>query len=101
MGILCLTGGIIRTIVSIIIVTRSIVPRSVFTKSSSIKLYKEDKGLLFNSDPWPPAEQKLEMPCDIRVLTMQAKACEDQSDSNSFSQCWCVLFTKLTKKLSS
>ena len=64
MGILCLTGGIIRTIVSIIIVTRSIVPRSVFTKSSSIKLYKEDKGLLFNSDPWPPAEQKLEMPCD-------------------------------------
>ena len=42
-----------------------IVPRSVFTKSSSIKLYKEDKRLLFNSDPWPPAEQKLEMPCDI------------------------------------
>ena len=33
----------------------------------------------------------------LRVLTMQAKACEDQSDSNSFSQCWCVLFTKLTK----
>ena len=65
MGILCLTGGIIRTIVSIIIITRSIVPRSVFTKSSSIKLYKEDKRLLFNSDPWPPAEQKLKMPCDI------------------------------------
>ena len=77
MGILCLTGGIIRiiniiisittiirTIVSIITDTRSIVPRSVFTKSSSIKLYKEDEGLLFNSDPWPPAEQKLEMPCD-------------------------------------
>ena len=42
-----------------------IVPRSVFTKSSSIKLYKEDKRLLFNFDPWPPAEQKLEMPCDI------------------------------------
>ena len=42
-----------------------IVPRSVFTKSSSIKLHKEDKRLLFNSDPWPPAEQKLEMPCDI------------------------------------
>ena len=57
--------GIIRTIVSIIIITRSIVPRSVFTKSSSIKLYKEDKRLLVNSDPWPPAEQKLEMPCDI------------------------------------
>ena len=69
-GILCLTGGIIRTIVSIIIVTRSIVPRSVFTKSSSIKLYKEDKGLLFNSDPWPPAEQKLEMPCDNNQLQL-------------------------------
>ena len=41
-----------------------IVPRSVFTKCSSIKLYKEDKRLLVNSDPWPPAEQKLEMPCD-------------------------------------
>ena len=71
MGILCLTGviiGIIRTIVSIIIITRSIVPRSVFTKSSSIKLYKEDKRLLFNSDPWPPAEQKLEMPCDINNI---------------------------------
>ena len=68
MGNPCLTGGIIgiiRTIVSIIIITRSIVPRSVFTKSSSIKLYKEDKRLLFNSDPWPPAEQKLEMSCDI------------------------------------
>ena len=26
---------------------------------------KEEKRLLFNSDPWPPAEQKLEMPCDI------------------------------------
>ena len=45
-----------------------IVPRSVFTKSSSIKLYKEDKRLLFNSDPWPPAEQKLEMPCDNNNL---------------------------------
>ena len=41
------------------------VPRSVFTKCSSIKLYKEDKRLLVNSDPWPPAEKKLEMPCDI------------------------------------
>ena len=67
MGILCLTGGIIKTIVSIIIITRSIVPRSVFTKSSSIKLYKEDKRLLFNSDPWPPAEQKLDMPCDTKI----------------------------------
>ena len=25
---------------------------------------EEDKSLLFDSDPWPPAEQKLEMPCD-------------------------------------
>ena len=67
MGILCLTGGIIiKTIVSIIIITRSIVPRSVFTKSSSIKLYKEDKRLLFNSDPWPSAEQKVEMPGDTK-----------------------------------
>ena len=79
MGILCLTGGIIiigiiRTIVSIIIITRSIVPRSVFTKSSSIKLYKEDKRLLFNSDPWPPAEQKLEMPCDNNLAPTSLRA---------------------------
>ena len=45
-----------------------IVPRSVFIKSSSIKLYKEDKRLLFNSDPWPPAEQKLEMPLDRNLI---------------------------------
>ena len=70
MGILYLTGGIIiiRTIVSIIITKRSIVPRSVFTKSSSIKLYKEDKRLLDNSNPWPPAEQNLEMPCDTNAV---------------------------------
>ena len=61
LGVLLLLG----LLLVIIIITRSIVPRSVFTKSSSIKLYKEDKRLLFNSDPWPPAEQKLEMPCDI------------------------------------
>ena len=67
MGILCLTGGIIRTIVIIIIITRSIVLGSVFTKSSSIKLYKENKRLLVNSDNWPPAEQKLEMPCDTNM----------------------------------
>ena len=48
-----------------------IVPRSVFTKSSSIKLYKEDKRLLFNSDPWPPAEQKLEMPCDTYDIRLE------------------------------
>ena len=53
--------GVLLLLVLIIVL---IVPRSVFTKSSSIKLYKEDKRLLFNSDPWPPAEQKLEMPCD-------------------------------------
>ena len=45
-----------------------IVIRSVFTKSSSIKLYEEDKRLLFDSDPWPPAEQKLGMPCDIHKV---------------------------------
>ena len=28
------------------------------------------KRLLFNSDPWSPAEQKLEMPCDIS-MTLQ------------------------------
>ena len=44
-----------------------IVPRSVFTKSSSTKLYKEGKRLLVNSDPCPPAEQKLEMPCDTHM----------------------------------
>ena len=71
MGILCLTGGIIRISIITIIITRiifrsivMILPRSFFTKSSSIKLYKEDKRLLVHSDPWPPAEQKLEMPCD-------------------------------------
>ena len=44
--------------VLLVLIIVIIVPRSVFTKSSSIKLYKEDKRLLFNSDPWPPAEQK-------------------------------------------
>ena len=70
MGILCLTGGIIiiRTIGSIIIITRSIVPRSVFTKSSSIKLYKEDKRLLVHSDPWPPAEQNSKCPVTLYNL---------------------------------
>ena len=29
------------------------------------KTLQGGKRLLFNSDPWPPAEQKLEMPCDI------------------------------------
>ena len=51
--------------VLLVLIIVIIVPRSVFTKCSSIKLYKEDKRLLVNSDPWPPAEQKLEMPCDI------------------------------------
>ena len=31
------------------------------------KTLQGGKRLLFNSDPWPPAEQKLEMPCDISV----------------------------------
>ena len=56
--------------VLLVLIIVIIVPRSVFTKSSSIKLYKEDKRLLFNSDPWPPAEQKLEMPCDIYIKYM-------------------------------
>ena len=51
--------------VLLVLIIVIIVPRSVFTKSSSIKLYKEDQRLLFNSDPWPPAEQKLGMPYDI------------------------------------
>ena len=51
--------------VLLVLIIVIIVPRSVFTKSSSIKLYEEDKSLLFDSDPWPPAEQKLEMPCEI------------------------------------
>ena len=51
--------------VLLVLIIVIIVPRSVFTKGSSIKLYKENKRLLFNSDPWPPAEQKLEMPCNI------------------------------------
>ena len=50
------------------------VPRSVFTKCSSIKLYKEDKRLLVNSDSWPPAEHKLEMPCDKVKNKMCMKA---------------------------
>ena len=50
--------------VLLVLIIVIIVPRSVFTNCSSIKVYKEDKRLLFNSDPWPPAEQKLEMPCD-------------------------------------
>ena len=53
--------------VLLVLIIVIIVPRSVFTKSSSIKLYEEDKSLLFDSDPWPPAEQKLEMPCDTII----------------------------------
>ena len=60
LGVLLLLLELLLVLIIVIIV-----PRSVFTKSSSIKLYKEDKRLLFNSDPWPPAEQKLEIPCDI------------------------------------
>ena len=32
------------------------------------KTLQGGKRLLFNSDPWPPAEQKLEMPCDINCV---------------------------------
>ena len=42
--------------VLLVLIIVIIVPRSVFTKSSSIELYEEDKRLLFDSDPWPPAE---------------------------------------------
>ena len=31
------------------------------------KTLQGGKRLLFNSDPWPPAEQKLEMPCDKKI----------------------------------
>ena len=83
---MCLTGGIINiisitTIIRIIIITtiiitstatiiaivRSIVivvPKSVLQEVIN-KTLQGGKRLLFNSDPWPPAEQKLEMPCDI------------------------------------
>ena len=36
------------------------------------KTLQGGKRLLFNSDPWPPAEQKLEMPCDIRFLEKES-----------------------------
>ena len=32
------------------------------------KTLQGGKRLLFNSDPWPPAEQKLEMPCDTNIV---------------------------------
>ena len=34
------------------------------------KTLQGGKRLLFNSDPWPPAEQKLEMPCDNNYRKM-------------------------------
>ena len=37
------------------------------------KTLQGGKRLLFNSDPWPPAEQKLEMPCDIQKSEMIKK----------------------------
>ena len=70
MRILCLTRGIIIIWIIIVLIRISIVmivPRSVFTKNSLIKLYKEDKRLLVHSDPWSPVEQNLEMPCDIEM----------------------------------
>ena len=80
MGILCLTGGIviiIRTIVSIII---SIVPRSVFTNSSSIKHYQEDKRLLVHSDPWSPAEQNSKCPVTFLAPNVGPGAPNQNSD---------------------
>ena len=63
-------GVLLGLLLVLLLLHNRIVPRSVFTKSSSIKLYKEDKRLLFNSDPWPPAEQKLEMPCDTYEMAV-------------------------------
>ena len=37
------------------------------------KTLQGGKRLLFNSDPWPPAEQKLEMPCDNIALLFTFK----------------------------
>ena len=67
--LLLLLLGLLLVLLIIVI----IVPRSVFTKCSSIKLYKEDKRLLVNSDPWPPAEQKLKMPFDIDLFWFSTK----------------------------
>ena len=39
------------------------------------KTLQGGKRLLFNSDPWPPAEQKLEMPCDIYLFSLVSSHC--------------------------
>ena len=88
MGILYLTGGIIIigiiSIINIISIT-TLQPLLLQVLQPSLllsevllllclnqclqevinKTLQGGKRLLFNSDPWPPAEQKLEIPCDI------------------------------------
>ena len=44
------------------------------------KTLQGGKRLLFNSDPWPPAEQNLEMPCDISGAQCGAGAPNQNSD---------------------
>ena len=85
MGILCLTGGIIitiiiRTIVSIIIITKSIVLRSVFTKSSSIKLYKEEKGCYLILIPGPLLNKNSKCPVTFLVPNKGPGAPNQNSD---------------------
>ena len=43
------------------------------------KTLQGGKRLLFNSDPWPPAEQKLEMPCDISGAQCGARGSKSES----------------------
>ena len=86
MGILCLTGGIIILLaLQLLLGLLSLQPLLLQVLQPSLllsevllllclnqclqkfinKTLQGGKRLLFNSDPWPPAEQKLEMPCDI------------------------------------
>ena len=86
MGIICLTGGIIN-IISITTIIRIIILQPLLLQVLQPSLLLSEvllllclnqclqkfinktlqggKRLLFNSDPWPSVEQKLEMPCDI------------------------------------
>ena len=106
MGILCLTGGIIgiisiiniisiTTIIRIIIITtlllQGLQPSLLLSEVLLLlclnqclqevinKTLQGGKRLLFNSDPWPPAEQKLEMPCDISGAQCGARGSKSES----------------------
>ena len=97
MGILYLTGGIINiiNIIRIIIITTIIITSiaTIIVLSEVLlmlcldqclqkfinKTLQGGKRLLFNSDPWPPAEQKLEMPCDI-----SGAQCGDRGSKSEF-----------------